>query len=78
MRLRAWLRTAGGGAAIQRGLVTSLVVGTILTVVNHGEELMRSGLRDGHLVPIAFTYAVPFVVSVVSSVAAVRSHDHAP
>lgn len=39
---------------------------------------MRTGIRDGHLVPIAFTFAVPFTVSVVSSVAAIRTSGREP
>lgn len=73
-QVRTWLGIATTGAVLRRGALTSAVVGTILTLVNHGGELMRTGLRDSHVVPIAFTFAVPFAVSLVSSVAAIRAN----
>jgi hypothetical protein len=70
-----WVRTARDGTIIRRATLTALLVGTILTAVNHGTEFLRAGIAPGHILPIAFTYLVPFVVSLASSVSATRARE---
>ena len=55
---------------VSRALVAALVVGTILTVVNHGGEILREGALPGLVPQIGLTLLVPYVVSTVSSVLA--------
>jgi hypothetical protein len=75
-RLREWTATARNGTILRRALVTSFVVGTLLTVVNHGDELARIGLQPHQIWRIIFTFAIPFVVALTSSVATVHErHD---
>jgi len=69
-----WVRTARDGTIIRRATLTALLVGTILTAVNHGSEFLRAGIEPGHILPIAF-YLVPFVVSLASSVSATRANE---
>ena len=68
----AWFRIASDGAVLRRALLTSLGVGTILTLANRHEEIFGAGLAPSSLLPIAITYLVPFVVSCASSVIALR------
>ena len=55
------------GAVLRRGAITSLVVGSVLTVANHADELLGGGIPASQLLPIAITYAVPFAVSCLTS-----------
>ena len=70
--MRTWIRLALNPSTLRRSLATAAVVGVILTLVNHGGEVLGGGLRPDHMLPIAFTFIVPFVVATVSSVAVVR------
>ncbi|HET7770521.1 MAG TPA: adenylate/guanylate cyclase domain-containing protein [Chloroflexota bacterium] len=56
-----------------RALVVSLVVGTVLVGTNHGGELLRGAAPAGLIWQLPLTYAVPFAVSLLSSVLAARS-----
>jgi class 3 adenylate cyclase len=67
-----WLRTATQAAVVRRALLTSILVGSVLVLINHADALIGSGLSVGDVLPIALTYAVPYVVSTASSVAAAR------
>lgn len=56
---------------LRRALITALIVGPILTVIN--QTAVVSLLFSGHPIPpvaslrIALTFAVPFIVSLTSS-----------
>jgi class 3 adenylate cyclase len=67
-----WYRIATDPAVVRRGFITGLGVGTILTVVNYFDALASGALMDSQLLPIAITYFVPLLVSLASSVIAVR------
>jgi hypothetical protein len=46
-----------------RSIRVSLVVGTILIGINHGDVLLRGEWREGFTWKLALTYAVPFLVA---------------
>lgn len=73
-RIRAWIRVASDRSVLRRALVSCLVVGVVLTIVNHGPQLLRGELTAARAVQIAITLLVPFIVSITSSVAALRGH----
>jgi hypothetical protein len=73
--IEVWVRTARNGTIIRRARLTALFVGTILTAMNHIPEFLRAGIGPGKILPIAFTYLVPFVVSLASSVSATRAKE---
>jgi hypothetical protein len=50
----------------------SLIVGTILTAINHGPAILAGEVTRQRLFQIALTYLVPYTVSTVSSVATWR------
>lgn len=68
MNLRAWLRAATHSATARRAGVTSLIVGLILTAINHGPAIFAGQLTGERIVQILLTFAVPYTVSTVSSV----------
>lgn len=47
----------------------------LLTIVNHGPELASGELTAGLAAQILLTLLVPFLVSLVSSVAAIRGRS---
>ena len=71
--LRQWLRIAGDRLIVRRAAATSVIVGALLTAVNHGPRLLRGDVDPALAWQVALTFAVPFVVSTVASVAAIRS-----
>ncbi len=62
---------------VRRAALISLVVGTCLTAINQGDRLLLLDVRPELLWKIPLTYAVPFVVSTYSSLAAARDCTHA-
>jgi len=71
--VRAWIRVAAEGSIFKRALATSLVVGVVLTLVNHGEEILSGRLGAGQAWPIGVTFVIPFAVATISSVSAIRA-----
>lgn len=49
-----------------------VVVGAILITINHGDAILRGDVDAARFARILLTLAVPYVVSTVSSVAAIR------
>ncbi len=49
-----------------------IVVGAILITINHGDAILRGEVDGLRFARILLTLAVPYVVSTVSSVAAMR------
>ena len=59
---------------IRRALGYAVVVGLVLTMINHGDCLLTGHFgMDGCLYKSALTACVPYVVSTLSSVQAVMS-----
>lgn len=52
----------------KRALKVALVVGTLLTLINHGPTLFEYQLTSRHYLQIALTYLVPYLVSTYSAV----------
>jgi hypothetical protein len=69
--MRAWLQIALSPPIFRRALATCAVVGIVLTLANHGEEVFGGRLRPDHAWPIALTFIVPFVVATISDTAAI-------
>lgn len=61
---------------VRRALRTAVLVGLVLTAINHGPALWRGDVTAGRLAQIALTFVVPYVVSSTSSVAARRDTRH--
>ncbi|MEX0625542.1 MAG: hypothetical protein WD402_03255, partial [Chloroflexota bacterium] len=67
-----WLRTAADRSVLQRCLLTALVVGTVLTLITHGDVLFSPNWDTGLVWQIGLLYLAPFVVSSVASVTAMH------
>jgi len=68
-----WFQVAISAQVVRRALKYAVVVGAILIAINHGEALLAGQLDSGRLFRMALTVLVPYAVSTLSSVEAVRS-----
>jgi hypothetical protein len=58
---------------VRRALTYAVVVGTVLIAINHGDALLRGELSPERLWKMGLTVLVPYTVSTLSSVGALRS-----
>lgn len=72
-RRPTWLAQATTPAVVRRAALTALIVGALLTAINHGAALWRGQLDGLRALQIGLTVLVPYVVSTTSSIAALRS-----
>ncbi len=56
----------------------ALVVGTLLALINHGQALLTGHFTPDHLLPVLFTYLVPFTVAMSSQIQGKRQRDRSP
>ena len=70
-----WLRLAFSPSVVKRGLKFAIVVGAILIAINHGDAIMAGDVGAGRLLRMGLTILVPYLVSTISSVAALGERD---
>lgn len=68
----SWLACALLPSVVRRACGYAVVVGAILITINHGGALLQGELTRGRLFKMALTACVPYVVSTLSSVGALR------
>lgn len=59
-------------SVVKRALKYAIVVGAILITINHGDAILRGDLPAARLFRMGLTVLVPYVVSTLSSVGAMR------
>jgi hypothetical protein len=59
-----------------RSTKTGLVVGTILALINHGQQLFSGRFSPEWVIPLLLTYLVPFCVATYGQVQGKRQRDH--
>ena len=69
---RNWLRLAFSSPVRHRALLTSALIGTLLTFINHGGEIFAGPMSRAQWLQIALTYLVPYCVATWSSVQTMR------
>ena len=62
-RPACWRHVALSGQVTRRALATSVVVGTVLTVINQGDLLVGMTLTPALALKIPLTYSVPYCVA---------------
>jgi hypothetical protein len=70
--MKDWLHLALRPSIVRRALKYALVVGLILIAINHGGALWIGDVDMHRCFRMALTVAVPYTVSTLSSVAAIR------
>ena len=69
--IRAWVRDATAPTTVRPAVRLTVIVGVILTVINHGAVMLTGHASAGEWFRILLTICVPYVVSTVSTVSAV-------
>jgi hypothetical protein len=64
--------TAFRPSIVRRALVMSAIVGTLLMLINHADAILRGTMTSDRWYSVLFTYFVPYIVSTISSVQAMR------
>ena len=72
MNLRDWLIAATLPATARRAAITALIVGVILSAINHGSAILAGHLNWERVCQMLLTFTVPYMVSTISSVATRR------
>jgi hypothetical protein len=57
---------------VRRALKIAAVVGTVLILINHGDALLKGDVSVGRIFKMGLTVLVPYLVSTISSVEALR------
>jgi hypothetical protein len=68
-----WWAIARSRPVVLRALGYLVVVGGILIAINHGDALLRGELDGTRWIKMLLTPLVPYVVSTLSSVGAIRA-----
>ena len=69
---RSFWSLAFSGPVVRRALGYGVVVGAVLIAINHGDALLRGDLDGVRGLKMALTPLVPYAVSTLSSVSAMR------
>lgn len=69
----SWYQVATRRQVVARSLRVSLIVGTILVGINHGNVLLGGGAATDLVWKIPLTYMVPYAVSTYAAVDAILS-----
>ena len=59
-------------AVVRRALLFALTVGPVLVAINHGDAILAGEVGSGRWLKIGLTMLVPYAVSTISSVLALR------
>ena len=70
-------RLAFEASVVRRALIMAAIVGTILVAINHGTCIMCGKFGTRCLIQSSLTFFVPYAVSTISSVQAVKCRARA-
>lgn len=73
-----WFSIALRRSVIRRGVAYAVVVGAVLITINHGDAILRGDVPLARLLKMGLTVLVPYAVSTLSSVGAIRARDRSP
>jgi len=68
----AWWQLASSAPVVRRALTYAVVVGSVLIGINHGDAILRGEIGSARLLKMGLTLLVPYAVSTLSSVQAMR------
>ena len=70
----SFMKIALSSKVVKSAIKVSLIVGTLLALINHGDALLRLSLTGKNIFQILLTYLVPYCVATYSSVGAIQTH----
>ncbi len=59
-----------------RALKMASIVGVILAIINHGDHILLGTMTATNWIKVLITFCVPFCVSTISSVLAIRREQN--
>ena len=68
----SFLNLALRKSVIRRAMKIALIVGCILALINHGDRIIFQDMKSVDWFKILLTFCVPYCVSTVSSVLAIK------
>jgi hypothetical protein len=68
---------AASPSIVRRSLILCVIVGSVLTIINHGDLLIAGQMTGRQWFKVGLTYCVPYIVSTLSSVGALRAAQNA-
>lgn len=71
------IEIATSQAVVRRALGYAIVVGAILISINHGDAILQGDFESARLLKMGLTILVPYSVSTLSSVQAIRDNARA-
>ena len=69
---QSFLNLALRKSVIRRAIKIALIVGCLLALINHGDRIIFQDMKSVDWVKILLTFCVPYCVSTVSSVLAIK------
>ncbi len=76
--MKETLRLAFQRSVIKRALKYALIVGLVLIAINHSDAILQHRLTMARVLRMGLTVLVPYVVSTLSSVGALREASRRP
>ncbi len=73
-----WLGLALAPSVVRRACTYALIVGAILITINHGDAILKGDVSRIRILKMLLTICVPYTVSTLSSVGALRSRGASP
>jgi hypothetical protein len=73
--MKNWLQLALKPSVVKRAVRYALVVGLALITINQSDFLLRGDISAGRWCRMGLTVLVPYVVSTLSSVGALRERE---
>ncbi len=70
--MKSWFEIAFQSRVYKRALKTSLLIGTLLALINQSSQIIDHGFMPEICIKILLTYMVPYCVSTYASVEAIR------
>jgi hypothetical protein len=70
--MKEWLSLWTCPSVVKRALKYALIVGAVLITINHGDVLLRGEITAKTVGKMILTMCVPYVVSSLSSIGAMR------
>jgi hypothetical protein len=73
--MKETVRLALQPSVVRRALKYAFVVGLVLISINHGDAILKGQMSASRLFKMALTVMVPYVVSTLSSVGALKDRN---
>ncbi|MFD2163330.1 nitrate/nitrite transporter NrtS [Paradesertivirga mongoliensis] len=74
-KVRKIIKIASNYSIIRKAILTSIIVGTILNLINQGNLIFTNQIAEVSITKMSITYLTPFMVSLYSTTTALLRKD---